>query len=121
MPHTGINAAAVRIMFADGHVIDPHQRGEQTHGRNEPERTVTAHGKSQADDVSLAGSPIAIKNGGGSRPIHIARALRITGNHKWPDRQTSAAGSNPDTGVQDFKNGSRSNLLRLPLMLTPTG
>ena len=81
VPDAGIDPAAVRIMFADGHVVDPHQGGEQTHGRDQPKRTVTRHGKRQADDVGLAGTPIPVKNGGGARRVHVAWPLRLTENH----------------------------------------
>ncbi len=86
--HAGINAAAVRVVAADGHVIDADQGGQQAHGGDEPEGTVAADGKGQADDVGLAGAPVAIENGGGAGRIDVARPSGVTGNDHRMERKS---------------------------------
>ena len=81
MAHTGVHTAAIGVVLADRHVIDAHKRGEQAHGQDEPERTIPRHRKRQADDICLAGPPIAVKNRSRACPSDIARSLRSTRYH----------------------------------------
>jgi hypothetical protein len=45
MPDARVNAAPVRIMAADCHVVHADQRSEQTHGRDQPERAIAGNRK----------------------------------------------------------------------------
>src|SRR2546423_1020906 len=78
MSHTRVDAAAVRIEATDDHVIDPNQRDEHAHQRDQPERSVTGHGESEADDIGFARPPIAVKNRSRARHIDIARTLNVS-------------------------------------------
>ena len=73
MTDAGINTTAIRIEPADDDVVDPDERGQDAHRRDQPERRVTANGERQADDVRFARPPVAVKNGRRARRVHIAR------------------------------------------------
>src|SRR6267143_4787792 len=77
MSHTRVNAAAVRIEAADDHVIDPNQRNEHAHQRDQPERSVTGNGKGETDHVGFARAPVAVQDRGRARHIDIARPLNV--------------------------------------------
>src|SRR6266516_1155167 len=77
MPHAGVNAATVRIKAADDHVVEADECGEHAHRRDQPERRVAGHRKSQANHISFAGAPVAVQNRGRAFPIDIARSLNV--------------------------------------------
>src|SRR6266480_6578840 len=78
MSHTRVDAAAVRIEAADDHVIDPNQRDEHAHQRDQPERSIAGHGESEADDIGFARAPVAVKNRSRARHINITRTLNVS-------------------------------------------
>ena len=78
----GVNPAAVRIKTADDHVVDPDERGQHAHCCDQPKRTVPGNSKCESDDVGFARSPVAIKNGGGAFPIHVARPPDVCWDHQ---------------------------------------
>src|SRR3954452_2173000 len=78
MSHTRVDAAAVRIEAADDHVIDPNQRDEHAHQRDQPERSIAGHRESEANDIGFARTPVAVKNCSRARHIDIARTLNIS-------------------------------------------
>src|SRR5438552_11698569 len=78
MAHARVNATAVRIKTADDHVVEPDERSEHAHRRDEPERSVTGNSKGETDDVGFARAPVTVKNGGGARNIDVARALDVS-------------------------------------------
>src|SRR5438045_5340774 len=75
MPHACVNAAAIRIQPANDHVIDPDQRRENAHRRDEPERRITGYGERETDDVRFTRPPIAVKNRRRARHIDVARSF----------------------------------------------
>src|SRR5881227_3204872 len=77
MPHAGVNAAAVGIKTADDHVVEADECSEDAHCRDQPERRIAGHGKSQANHIGLTRPPIAIKNCRRALPVHIARSLNV--------------------------------------------
>ena len=81
MANTGVNAAAVWIKPADDHVIDPDERGQDAHRRDQPERGVAGDSERQPNDVGLARAPVAVENRGRALPIHIARPLNVCRDH----------------------------------------
>src|SRR5438045_3831214 len=78
MAHARINAAAIRIKPADDDVVDPDERGENTHRCDQPERRVATHRERQADDVRFAGAPVPVQNRGRARDIDVARSLNVS-------------------------------------------
>src|SRR5947199_10693085 len=77
MSHACINAAAVGIKTADDHVVEADECSEDAHCRDQPERRIAGHGKSQANHIGLTRPPIAIKNCRRALPVHIARSLNV--------------------------------------------
>src|SRR5438132_5102764 len=77
MSHACINAAAVGIKTADDHVVEADECSEDAHCRDQPERRIAGHGKSQANHIGLTRPPIAIKNCRRALPVHIARWLNV--------------------------------------------
>src|SRR5437879_842363 len=75
MANARVNAAAVRIKTADDHVVEPDERSEQAHRRDEPERSVTGNSKGEPNDIGFARTPVTVKNGGGARNIDGSRTL----------------------------------------------
>ena len=72
--HAGIDTPAIRIVAADGDVVQADQRRQQTHGPDEPRRAVSGHRKGETDDISLTGSPVTVEDRSRPLPIDIARA-----------------------------------------------
>src|SRR3954470_21522011 len=64
MPDAGIDSATVRIEPANDYVINPDERGQNAHCGYKPERSITADGKGEADDIRFARAPIAVENRG---------------------------------------------------------
>ena len=91
MPHAGINTSPVRIQAADDHVVDPDERGQHAHQRDQPERSVAGDGKRKTDDVGLARAPVAVKNRGRAFPVDIARTLNIRCDQKLDSIKASLA------------------------------
>jgi len=81
VPDAGVDTAAVRIMAADYHVVNAHERGKQGHGGNEPKRRVARDGESEPDDVGFAGAPVAVEDGSGARPIDVAWTFGVADDH----------------------------------------
>src|SRR5438477_3563400 len=77
MSHACINAAAVGIQAADDHVVEADECSEHAHCRDQPERRIAGHGKSQANHIGLTRPPIAVQNRRRALPIHIARSLNV--------------------------------------------
>src|SRR5437879_2641757 len=78
MANARVNAAAVRIKTADDHVVEPDERSEHAHRRDEPERSVTGNSKGEPNDIGFARAPVTVKNGGGARNIDVARTLNVS-------------------------------------------
>ena len=71
----GINAAAIREMRADNDVVVGDDGGEQADRENDRQRRKSRRDERETDDVGLARSPIAVEEGSGAFPIHIARPM----------------------------------------------
>lgn len=81
MPHAGVNAPTIRIKAADHHVVEADQSGQNTHGGDQPKRSVATHREGKADDVGFARPPIAIEDRRCPRNIHVARPLYTGCDH----------------------------------------
>src|ERR1700760_2585971 len=81
MINAGIDPTSVGIVPADGHVIDADQDEKQRHRQDEPERAIAGDRKGQANDVSLAGTPITIQNSRCPRRIDVTRSFGLAENH----------------------------------------
>jgi len=81
MPNTRVNATSVWIKTADNHVVDPDERSEYAHRRDQPERCIAGDSERQPYDVGLAGSPVPIKNRCRARDIYIARSPNVGWDH----------------------------------------
>src|SRR5439155_10010599 len=107
-----VDAAAVRIKTADDHVVDADERGKDAHERDEPERGVPGDGEGETDDVGFACAPVAVKNRGCARHIHVARTL----NGSWYQFFDSKRGSTRASRRLTF-TGAGSLRLPCPLMM----
>ena len=76
MTNARVDAAAIGIMPADRHVIDPYKRSKQTHRPDQPGGTVSGYCECETDDVSFAGSPVAIEDRCSPLPVDITRSSR---------------------------------------------
>src|SRR3984893_18717489 len=81
MINAGVHAAPVRIVPADGHVIDAYQGQKRRHCREEPERAVAGDRKRQANPITFTGAPVAVQDSLRARRIDITRPLGFTENH----------------------------------------
>ena len=93
MPHARIDAAAVRVMLADRHVVHADQRGEHAHGGDEPEGGVARDGEGEAHHVGFARAPVSVENGGGAPGIEVARAFGTGSDHADLVRQAQPVGA----------------------------
>src|SRR5260221_14627438 len=85
MPDTGVNAPAIRIMPADGHIIDADEGHQDTHRNDQPEGAITRHRESQSKHISFAYAPIAIEDSGGSRGVAVCRPFEFPNDHLFID------------------------------------
>src|SRR5260370_30220740 len=81
MADARVDSAAVGIMATDRHVVNPDESHQQTHRRDQPERTVTGDRKGQTDHIRLARAPVPIEDRRRAQRINIARPLRFPNDH----------------------------------------
>ena len=74
--HACIDTTTVRIMTADGDVIESYQGRQQAHHADEPRGAVARHGEGQTNDVGLAGSPVSVKDRRRPLPVDVTRSGR---------------------------------------------
>ena len=91
MTDTRVNAAAIRVEPADDDVINPDERREDAHRRDQPKGGITADRKREADDIGLARAPVAIKNRGRARHIDIARSFNVGRYQKLRKKRSGLA------------------------------
>src|SRR2546422_10816235 len=77
MPNARVHSPAVWIKAADDHVVEADECSEHAHRGDQPKRCVTGDRKSQANHISFASAPIAVKDRSRALPIDIARSLDV--------------------------------------------
>src|SRR4051812_24392911 len=77
----GVNAAAVRKMFADDDVVVPDQRSEKTDRDDNWKRSIAGRNEGQADHVCFARAPVPIEQSSGAFPVQVARPMNTGAFH----------------------------------------
>ncbi len=89
-PRRRIDPAAVGKVAADHRIVDADQPREQADGEDDRKGREPREGEGEADDVSLARTPIAVEQRGGALPVYVAWAIGISGDHREVARKGRA-------------------------------